>query len=308
MPRFPLHAALALVTLVTLIPLGGCAPLHAVERPPAAAAAAEAAPLEHYMMRGPHAVATHENRELRLSANERVPIDVYLAAPAQKAPLLVFLHGHEVSKAAHGMQALMAASWGFHAISVQLPKTGPWIANGRKLARIASLIHRTPAVIDPRVDASRIVLVGHSFGAAAVAVALGEKAPAAGGILLDPAAPSGKELAPFLKRIAKPVMILGADGELAPTRDRDYFYEYVRGNVAEISLKDAGHEDAQYPSEVALQNNGFDPDATEALQITFVAAIIASAASLAQTGAFDRAWKSFAPLLDSGRLFDPKKK
>ena len=53
----------------------------------------------------------------------------------------------------------------------------------RTLTRIVRFIQRSPAAIDPRVDPNRIILVGHSFGASAVAIALAEGAPAAGAIL-----------------------------------------------------------------------------------------------------------------------------
>ena len=49
------------------------------------------------------------------------------------------------------------------------------------------LIRRAPEIIDTRIDVNKIILVGHSFGASSVVIALAEGAPAAGGILLDPA-------------------------------------------------------------------------------------------------------------------------
>src|SRR5205814_5552545 len=110
--------------------------------------------------------------------------------------------------------------------------------------------------------------------------------PAAGAILLDPAT-IGADLPKFLRRVAKPVIVLGADDDVAPTRNRDYFYEFVRSGVAELSIRGATHEDAQYPSETALQNFGLDPDTTEELQVTFAAALTSAALSLSATGAFD---------------------
>src|SRR5205085_8583244 len=115
-------------------------------------------------------------------------------------------------------------------------------------------------------------LVGHSFGGSAVAVALAEGVPAAGGILLDPAA-IGKDLPNYLRRINKPVMLLGADDDVGSTRNRDYFYRFIRSGIAEISIRDAAHEDAQFPSEFSLQNFGIDPHTTEELQVTFVSAL-----------------------------------
>ena len=199
------------------------------------------------------------------------------------------------------------ASWGMHSISLQLPSAGPWIANGRTLARIVNAIHRSPELIDSRIDASRIVLVGHSFGGAAVAVALAEGAQAAGGILLDPAG-IGKDLPGYLKRVSKPVMVLGADEQVFTARNRGYFHRYIPRGVVEVSIKNASHEDAQYPSAASLQLFGLDYTTTEGLQLTFVSAMTAAAFSLAVTGKFDYAWTSFGDALESGRFLNAKKK
>ena len=260
-----------------------------------------------FRARGPFGVAIHQNRAVRLAAAERVEIDVFLSAPAQKAPLVIFLHGHDSSKRAHGNQAAHVASWGMHGVSVQLARNGPWESNGRTLARLVSFVSRSPQAIDSRIDTSKIILVGHSFGAYAVALALAEGAPAAGAILLDPVAVS-KGLPAILRRIQKPVMVLGADDELSTPRNRDYFYEYIRGAVAEVSIRDAVHEDAQYPSEAALRNGGVDPETTEELQVTFASAITAAALSLAATGSFDYAWTSFRLGFENSRFFDAKKR
>jgi pimeloyl-ACP methyl ester carboxylesterase len=263
--------------------------------------------LELFRSPGPFSVSVQANREFRLSKTERVLTDLYLSAPPEKAPLVIFLHGHESSKAAHAKQAMHVASWGMHALSVQLPNKGPWTNNGKTLARLVDLIHRSPELIDSRVDPNNIILVGHSFGASAVAVALGSGTPAAGGILLDPAA-IGRELPTLLRRVERPILILGADDEVYSTRNRQYFFDYIPTHVAEVSIKDAVHEDAQYPSDYALKNGGVDPNTTEDLQRTFVAGVTAAAMSLAATGGFDYAWTSFGPAFDNGTFFNPKKK
>jgi pimeloyl-ACP methyl ester carboxylesterase len=188
-----------------------------------------------------------------------------------------------------------------------LPNNGPWSGNGRTLARIVSLIHRSPEIIDRRVDVDRIILVGHSFGATAVAIALAEGVPAVGGIFLDPAA-IGRGLPGSLQQIRKPVIVLGADEEVTATRNRSYFYRFIRSGVAEISIRDAVHEDAQYPSQYALQHFGSDPNTTEASQVTFVSALTAAAISLSFTGTFDYAWKSFSAVFENGKFFNERKK
>ena len=263
--------------------------------------------LSHFRLRGPFAVTERINHELRLSANERFAADLYLAAPVESAPLLVFVHGYDSSKEAHAYQAMHAASWGLHSLAVQLPRKGPWVNNGRTLTRLVNLIRRSPELVDKRIDVNKIILVGHSFGGAAVSIAMGEGAPALGGILLDPAA-VGRDLPKYLQQITKPVIVLGADEEVAYARNRDFFYRYVRSGVAEVSIKDAAHEDAQYPSEHAVQNFGIDPHTTEELQITFVSALTSAAISLAFTGGYDYAWKSFEDVLKTGKFYNWRKK
>ena len=257
------------------------------------------ADLDQFRLRGPYAVDTQENYEIRLSTTELVNTDLFLSAHAEKAPLVIFLHGYDSSKEAHTFQAMHVASWGMHSLVLQLPNNGPWVGNGKTLAKIANFIYRWPEIIDSRIDVNRIILVGHSFGGAAVAIALAEGAPAVGGILLDPAA-VGRELPRFLRQINNPVMLLGADEHVSLARNRDYFYRFIRSGIAEVSIKDAVHEDAQYPSDVGL--------ATEELQVTFVSALTSAALSLSATGKFDYAWTSFGEAIENGKFFNAKKK
>ena len=252
-------------------------------------------------------MTVHENRELRIAEKERIGSDVFLAETPEQAPLLIFVHGHESSKSAHHRQAAHVASWGVHAVTVQLPSKGPWDNNGRTLARIVNLIARSPEAVDRRIDVKRIILVGYSFGASAVGVALAQGAPAAGAILLDPAA-SGKGVPDAFRRIEKPVIVLGADDETYSPRGRDYFFDFIPGNVAELSIRDASHEDAQYPADLLLQSSAAESNASEEAQITFVSALTAAAISLSATGSFEYAWKSFAPAFENGKFFNAKKK
>jgi hypothetical protein len=103
------------------------------------------------------------------------------------------------------------------------------------------------------------------------------------------------------------VILIGADEKVTRVRDRDLFYELVRSDIIEVSIRDAHHEDAQFPMEPA-QRSGTDSSATEELQITFVSALTSAALSLGFTGKFDYAWNSFSDAVQSGKMFDRLRK
>lgn len=309
--RTPLWLAVAWLMLV-----GGCARMPATGVTPLRPASlselqgyllTHKADLDQFRLRGPFAVTVQENREVRLSDTERFDADLYLSAHAEKAPLVILLHGYDNSKEDHAYQAMHLATWGMHALVLQLPNQGPWVGNGRTLARIAAFIQRRPDTIDSRIDANRIVLAGHSYGGASVAIALAEGAPAAGGILLDPAG-VGKEMTAFLRKVARPLMVIAADERVSRVRNRGLFYQIVRSGIAEVSIRDAYHEDAEFPMESAQQGPGGDSSATEEHQITFVSALTSAAFSLGFTGKLDYAWTSFGEALQNGKLFDALRK
>jgi dienelactone hydrolase len=245
--------------------------------------------------------------EIPLDSGLTVKADLYLCAAASKAPLVIVLHGNNNSKEDHAFQAMHLASWGMHGLAVDLPKGGPWIANGRTLAKLVEAIRRTPQVVDGRIDADKIILVGHSFGATAVATALGEGAPALGGVLLDPAG-IGRELRQLLQRITVPVMVIGADEDIWPTRNRGQFYRFIPTAVGEISIRDTVHQDAQYPNEHTLRGFEDEPDDTKEAQIAFVSALTASAFGLAATGSIDYGWNSFENAINNGSFFNARRK
>ncbi len=303
------HRGICLVIVaVVLFWAGGCARLPSI--PKTSLHPATFGELQRYLLgrqpdldvfraRGPFAVTRHDDREIRVSAAHTVHADLFFSGHAEKAPLVVYVHGYEATKGEHAYQAMHTASWGMHSLTLQLPNTGPWVNNGRILASLVRFIRGQPEIFERRVDVERIILVGHSFGGTAVAIALAEQAGAAGGILLDPAG-IGRNLPNYLLRIRTPVVVLGADERVVAARYRDYFYRYVRRGIVEVSVTDATHEDAQFPAD--------DEGASEALQITFASAITAGAFSIALTRRIDFAWGSFQADLKGGRLFDPKKK
>ena len=260
-----------------------------------------------FRLRGPFAVTERKDLEIPLAAGLSVEADFYLCAPARKAPLVIVLHGHDNSKEDHAFQAMHLASWGMHGMAIDLPKRGPWIANGKILARLVDALHRRPQLVDGRIDTDRIILVGHSFGATAVAAALGEGARAQGGVLLDPAG-IGRQLPQLLRRIAVPVMVIGADEDIWPIRNRGQFYRFIPGAIGEISIRDTAHEDAQYPNPYTLRAFQDQPDDTEEAQIAFVSALTASAFGLSTTGSIDYAWSSFENALKNGTFFNARRK
>jgi dienelactone hydrolase len=260
-----------------------------------------------FRFRGPFAMVERRDLEIPLDSDLTVKADLYLCAAASKAPLVIVLHGNNNSKEDHAFQAMHLASWGMHGLALDLPKRGPWIGNGRILAKLVEAIHRTPQLVDRRIDPEKIILVGHSFGATAVAAALGEGAPALGGVLLDPTA-IGRGLSQSLTRIAVPVMVIGADEEIWPGRNRGQFYRFIPRAIGEISIRDTVHEDAQYPNQHTLRTFEDDPDETEEAQIAFVSALTASAFGLAATGNIDYAWSSFETAFKKGIFFNARRK
>lgn len=263
--------------------------------------------LEQFRLRGPFEVHVQEDQVLQPAAGIRIAADVYLSSPGERAPLVILVHGYGNSKEDHGYQALHLASWGMHSIVLRLSNKGPWIANGEMLGRLVKFIRERPDVIDQRIDPERIILAGHSFGGSSVSVALAAGAPAAGAVLLDPAGVS-RTMPGYLKRVRQPVMVIGADSRLTTTRDRNDFFTFIPANVADVSIVDAQHEDAQFRIEAAESRSENGESPSERHQMTFASALTASAFSLGFTGTLDYAWTSFNAALRSGTLFDAKRK
>jgi pimeloyl-ACP methyl ester carboxylesterase len=257
--------------------------------------------------RGPFAVTELPNYSVHMGGSERIIGDLFLPSHPGRTPLVILLHGFENSKEDHGYQAMHLATWGMASLAVQLPNRGPWIRNGNTLVRLARLVRENPGLIDKRIDPERIILVGHSFGGSAVSVALGNGAPVAGGILLDPAGVS-RAIPGYLKKVTRPMVSLNSDERVTLTRNRGYFYQYVPGNIGSVSITGAAHEDAQFPLERAPRPEDSDADPVEEIQITFVSALTAATFSIAFTGKLDYVWESFAESLKTEKMFGAMRK
>lgn len=258
------------------------------------------ADFDAFRARGPFDVETRNDIEVAPTSSHRVAADLYLSTAAGRAPLVILVHGYDRSKADHGYQCLHLATWGLHCLAVQLPARGPWRANGATLARLLEGNRGLSAILpDDRIDAANITLVGYSFGAYAVAAALAQHADALGAILLDPAIPA-KESRAALRTIDAPVMVIGADETAFTARGRDAYFRSMR-NVSEVSVRGAGHEDAEFPLEPSA-------GASAGPRATFLAALTCAALSLAATGRFDDAWASFQRAVERGELVEPKRK
>ncbi|MBI2290247.1 MAG: hypothetical protein HYU73_07910 [Betaproteobacteria bacterium] len=279
--------------------------------------------IDQFRPRGPFGVDVHENYEIPVSTarsesdlvgtgiaekaplfpseegtSDHIDTDLFLSEHAEKAPLVIFMHGYGGSRVTHFDQAKHVASWGMHSLTLRLLNDGEWGTNGRTVARLVKFLSRPPGIMAGRIDVDKIILVGYSFGGTSVSVALALGAPVAGAILLDPAA-IGRAMPDWLPRINVPVLVIGADQRVSQANHRDYYYQNIRV-VAEVSVKSANHEDAQSSADAG--------PTTEELQTTFTSAITSAAFSLSSTGKLDYAWASFEGALKGGRLFRARKK
>jgi len=83
---------------------------------------------------------------------------------------------------------MQLASSGIHSLSLRLSNKNPRVSYGKPLARIVQFIYRWLEICDNHVNVNEIILASHSFGGAAVAIALAEGATTTGAIWLALAA------------------------------------------------------------------------------------------------------------------------
>jgi len=259
--------------------------------------------LERFERTGLFNVSQVSDHTVWLSRELGVHCDIYLPSGEHKAPVIIIQHGNDSFKEAHSDQAKHLASWGFIVVTTQMPNTGQWVQNGNTFAQLIKLIHQWPSMISPRIDRDRIVVVGHSFGGSAAALAAANDAPAVGLVLLDPAVVS-TDVNAQLRHIDTPVALLGADPTVFRSRKRESFFSRIKSNILEVSIRGATHDDATSPSLTALKWFGIDPAVTAEHQKTFSAALLVSVISMTSSKGIRLAWNVFQPEVANGVIRD----
>ncbi len=244
---------------------------------------------QQFEIDGPITYTPHIDFKIRLSREQVINSDLFLTHAFGKSPLVVFLHGNKSYKETHRNQAIRAATWGMHALVLELPNEHEWLKNGLIVSQLVKLIYVWPSLVGEKLDINRIAVVGHSFGGSAASVAAGSGAPIQGLVLLDPALYS-KSVDRYIEKIDVPTLIVGADRKIFRSRFRENFFKLIRRNVSEMSLMGAGHYDAEYPSRNQLRSFGVDFTVSQKQQERFTAALISGLVSLNATGGYQLAW------------------
>jgi dienelactone hydrolase len=264
--------------------------------------------LKTYWEIGPFSYVVKNDFKVRISEKEIINSDLYLSDHKDPGPLVIIQHGNLSNKKFHENQARHLASWGIHVLVLEQPNRNRWIKNGIVISQLVKLLEVWPQLLGRKFDVTQIIGVGHSFGGSAMAIAAGKGAPFKGVILLDPAI-FNKTVPKYIEKIKLPVILLGADKEVFVSRQRELFFQLKNKNIAEISVTDATHNDAQFPDQFSLRNAlGIGHTTSEARQQVFTAAIVASVFSFVLQDGYDYAWSIFKRNLQSGLFKDAIKK
>lgn len=216
-----------------------------------------------------------------LNVDHKNTIVVDIAIPTNKPhpAVALILHGNHSKKEAHRRQIIALAKNGIAAIALQFKNTKHWYDNGILLAKIVPLLEKGILVQNQTLASNEIVLIGHSFGGYASAIAAGSSNKIRGLILLDPAM-FDKRGPAYLARSTAPIIIIGADKSVFRSRKRDLFFEAAGTRSIELSVKGATHDDAQNPSMFALSSYGYDPYTTPRLQSLITELLVDSTKAL----------------------------
>ena len=242
--------------------------------------------LSKFMGNGPFAIEEQNDREVTLTLSEKVAVDYFSPVTSDKAPLVIICHGNFSGKGAHRSQARMLATWGFNVVTFEVPNRDQWLQNGQRLNTFINFLYNSPKFLGAAVDVERMIVVGHSFGGSASTLAISMGAPVVGAVLLDPAVVH-KNVVKAMRNANAPIALLGSDKKLFQARGRSSFFKNVRGEMLEVSVTGAVHDDAQGPSMFSRSSLGVDPFTSLDNQATFRSLLTASVISLSSSGTLD---------------------
>lgn len=236
--------------------------------------------VEKFLADGPVKVTTILDYQIKVMDEPIVVADFYFHKAKSRTPLVIIQHGNMASKRYHSQQAKRLASWGFQVLVLSQRKTDRWLQNGRNLGKIVKLMNLWPKLLPAKFDPERILLVGHSFGGSASAIAAADNPLVKGIIWLDPAL-YRNSVKSYLRKIRQPVVLLGADLRIFRSKSRHLFYNLVKGQICEVSILNSTHFDAQQPAMPGYASHKNPRYRTSTRrQNTFTAAIVSAAFSM----------------------------
>lgn len=257
--------------------------------------------LDRFSADGPFGWDEKQDVRITTSIEEQREVDIYRTTGTGKAPIIVMSHGNFSGKRAHAAQARRLASWGFHVVVLELPNRDQWLENGRRIYDIVQFMNRWPKFLGENVDASKIILIGHSFGGSAATLAAGEGAPVMGVILLDPAVVH-PTVTKMMKSVSVPGVLLGSDPKVFVARGRNSFKKRWGSEFMELTIKGSTHDDAQGPSMFSRYSLGVDPFTDDKQRTLFTASIVSAAVSLATSGNFTQMRRDLSLSMDDGNI------
>lgn len=219
------------------------------------------------------------NELLKIDNDNTISIDVAIPLNKIQPPVALILHGNRSKKEAHRNQIIALAKNGIMGIALQFRNMNQWYDNGILLAKIIPLLAQGITIQDRRLASDSIVLIGHSFGGYASAIAAGSSNRVKGVVLLDPAMFDLRGPV-YIAKATAPIIIIGADKDVFRSRKRDLFFEATSSRTIELSVNGATHDDAQNPSMFALSSYGYDPYTTPNIQALITHLIVESTKAL----------------------------